>query len=521
MTRLQDRYAGLLERLLKRPATRRLTVIAFVLALIAALGVFSGGSQIFLPDTDDGRVFFRISVDPGTVLDDMDRMVVDIERMIAAQPEVENQFTIVGGMIFGRTEREIANRSSISAQLKPLRERTVSTGEWVRRMEARIAALHLPGAEVRISSGGVRGLRIGRGDEAVSLRVQGPDLDTLIDIGNDLMRRLKDVPGLRNLVHSNSEVREELSVEIDRERAARVGVDPASIGRAVQVALDGMVVSDYISEDREYDIRLRLPPGSVDLQSLPSLVIGQSGAASQPVHLGDVADVKLIPSPTEILRDNQRRIVEISATLATGAALGEVNREIQARLAGMPMPPGYSVYDAGDIQALQAGRKLGGVLLGLALFLVFVVMAVQYESLRDPLVILLGVPFAAVGAAAGIALSGLPLSMPVWLGMIMLAGIVVNNAILLVEYVEQLRARGMAPVAALVEAGRLRLRPILMTSLTTIVSLLPLAAGIGEGAEMLQPLAVTLVAGLALSLLVTLILIPILHLALGPGRPAA
>ena len=158
-----------------------------------------------------------------------------------------------------------------------------------------------------------------------------------------------------------------------------------------------------------------------------------------------------------------------------------------------------------------------GILLPLALFLVFVVMAVQYESLRNPFVILIGVPFAAIGVALGLTLTKVPLSMPVWLGMIMLAGIVVNNAIVLVEYIEIARRRGTDTRGAIVEAARLRLRPILMTTLTTVIGMLPLALGLGEGAEMLQPLAVAIISGLSLSLLVTLLLIPMLYQLFHPA----
>ncbi len=182
------------------------------------------------------------------------------------------------------------------------------------------------------------------------------------------------------------------------------------------------------------------------------------------------------------------------------------------------MPEGYRLYDAGAFQALQEGRQLAGVLLGLALFLVFVVMAVQYESLRNPLVILLSVPFTLTGPGLILPLLGTPVSMPVWLGLIMLAGIVVNNAIILVEYIELLREQGMAVKPAIARAGELRLRPILMTTVTTVVGLLPLSFGLGEGAEMLQPLAQTMVYGLTFSLVVSLFLVPVFYLWLQGGR---
>ncbi len=181
------------------------------------------------------------------------------------------------------------------------------------------------------------------------------------------------------------------------------------------------------------------------------------------------------------------------------------------QLAGMALPEGYSLYDGGEVRTLQEGRRMGYFLLGLAVFLVFVVMAVQYESLRNPMIILLGIPFTTIGVAAGIHWLALPISMPVWLGMIMLAGIVVNNAIVLVEQIEVERERGREMIEAIVEGARLRLRPILMTSLTTVMGMLPLAIGFGEGSEMLQPLAVVIVWGLSFSMLVTLMLIPAVY----------
>ncbi|MES9930722.1 MAG: efflux RND transporter permease subunit, partial [Candidatus Thiodiazotropha sp. 6PDIVS] len=179
------------------------------------------------------------------------------------------------------------------------------------------------------------------------------------------------------------------------------------------------------------------------------------------------------------------------------------------------IPSGYILYEAGGFDSVQKGREMGLILLGLALFLVLVVMAVQYESLRNPLVIMLSVPFAVIGVAFGLSWAELPLSMPVWLGLIMLSGIVVNNAIVLVEYIALRRDAGIAKDAAIIEASQLRLRPILMTTLTTVAGMLPLALALGEGSEMLQPLAVTLVSGLTFSTLVTLLLIPMVYRLIG------
>jgi multidrug efflux pump subunit AcrB len=235
------------------------------------------------------------------------------------------------------------------------------------------------------------------------------------------------------------------------------------------------------------------------------LVNSDSG---QLLRVDEVARVRRVPAAATIVRDRQQRMVEVTASLSDGLTLGEADRRVAELLRQLSLPDGYSVHSGGAGETLRRGQSAAGWLLLLALFLVFVVMAVQYESLRNPLVILTSVPFAAIGVAWGMQVTATGPSMPVWLGMIMLAGIVVNNAILLVEQIELLRRDGMRVRAAITAAAARRLRPILMTTITTVCGLLPLAMGLGEGAEMLQPLAVTISWGLSFSVLVSLVLVP-------------
>ncbi|MCW8970302.1 MAG: efflux RND transporter permease subunit, partial [Rhodospirillales bacterium] len=324
---------------------------------------------------------------------------------------------------------------------------------------------------------------------------------------------------LRNATHSSEELRDELVFRVDHDRIAELGLSVSEVARAARLALEGEEVTEFVENDRSYVIRVRLPQQSADtVQSLESVLIAAGGGDIGPVYLGDVATVELVSSTAEIRRDNQRRIIEVTATLSGDAALSDVSAALWRNLSELQLPDGYTIYDTGAAQTLKEGRQMNVVLLVLAVFLVFVVMAVQYESLRNPLIILLAIPFTVVGVAGGLLMTGIPLSMPVWLGIIMLCGIVVNNAIVLVEYFEIMRHRGLSKMEAIIEAGRVRLRPILMTTLTTVFGLLPLAIGIGEGAELLQPLAITIVSGLSFSMLVTLVLIPILCLSFGGAR---
>ena len=399
-------------------------------------------------------------------------------------------------------------------QLKPLPERLISSGEWIKRMDKLIAKQQLAGFEVRMSQRGIRGIRTNRGDEDISLRLQGANDAQLKLLADNIAEKMRLIPGISNVTHSAEDEQFELAMTLDRERAASLGVNLQDIKQATQIALQGIVVSDYLDNDKSYDIRLRLPQSEITSpQDMESILLFPAKDNTPPIYLGTVANIELLKSPISILRDNQMRIVELTASLSDGTTLGEALNSIGQLRSQITLPKAYTLYDGGSQKALQDQQRLTERLLMLALFLVFVVMAVQYESLLNPLIIILSVPFTAIGIALAINVLTLPLSMPVWLGMIMLVGIVVNNAILLVEYIEIEREKRHEHdiSSAIVAAARLRLRPILMTTLSTVVGMLPLALGWGEGAEMLQPLAITVVWGLSFSMLVSLLLVPIMY----------
>ncbi len=519
-----DGLMGFLEetyiRVLRTLLSRKLAMAAIFAVLLGLLGAsivgLGGAKQIFLPSMDDGRIRIYVTADPGIPIDEMDASVRRLEDLFNNQPEIETVFTIVGGRIYGRSQRLTSNQTTMTVQLTSLEHRTTSNQDWVNRMQGEIRKLRMAGFKVRMRTGGIRGVHTQQGSDDVTLRVTGPDEETRDDIGRSIGDMLKAIPGLRNVTHSAEETTEELVFSVDHDRLAELGLSVETVAKAARIALEGELVTDFLDGDRPFNIRVRLPIRSINsIQEVETIPLSAARDGRGPVYLGDVARVSLVASPAEILRDNQRRITEVTASLTGDVSLGEVVKVVEARLKDLQIPGGYSIYDTGAAKSLQEGQHLTLILLGLALFLVFVVMAVQYESLRNPLIIMLGVPFTLTGVAFGIRLTGQPVSMPVWLGVIMLSGIVVNNAIVLVEYFELLRGRGLAKFEAIAEAGRMRLRPILMTTMTTVCGLLPLAIGFGEGGEMLQPLAITIVFGLSFSTIVTLLFMPVLYATIG------
>lgn len=503
-TTLKQIYRWFISYILRVPW---LIIAIFCFSLWFSLPIFLQSKQIFLPDLDNGQVRVDITAETGIALDKMDEITQQIEQILQKQPEVINVFTQMGGTVFGRSEYESSNRSNLTVQLVPLTQRELSATDWIKKMEGMMTDLQLVGVKIRLSSVGIRGIRLGKGDEAFSLRIQGDNLQQLASLADEVVKKLSDIKGLKNLKHTAEEVSQEFAIVVDRQRAHDFGFNLEHIGNTLNTLLNGKIVTDFVDDNRRFNVRLRLPYDQLrnpqDLQAL--LLYNEAGRA---VRLDEIAMIDWIPVPSEIWRDQQQRIVEISATVTEENSLIDLFNQVQQHLADWQLPKGYTFYEGGAVEALQEGQQLTQALLLLAIFLVFVVMAVQYESLLNPAIILFSIPFSSLGVALGIIWFDLPLSMPVWLGMIMLAGMVVNNAIVLVETIELQKMIEKNLHLAIIQSGQLRLRPILMTTITTVVGLLPLAMGWGEGAEMLQPLAITIVFGLSFSLLVSLLLVP-------------
>ncbi len=507
---LQNGYSRLLALLLKAPW---IPLLVFCAGIAYPWQYFGEAKQVFLPNLDEGQIYIHLKADRGISVTTMNQLTERVEDLLSKQTEVSTLFTTVGGSVFGRSQHESPNRASIKLQLKPRQQRGgISSQLWISKTQKKIQALQMAGVKIRMWSRGIRGISFNRSDDDFALRITGPDLETLETLAEQLSDQLHQVKGLRNIQHSAEGKNLELAIKIDRQRAASYNLDVEEIGRTIRFALQGSRVTDFIADDRSVDILLKLSREDIaDPEDIEQIIIFSHTTPSIPVRLSDIATLEVLPTASTIIRDRQQRIVEVSATLTGEATLQEVIATADPLINEMSVPKGYTIYDAGNLETLKEGQDLSYQLLGLALFLVFVVMAVQYESLRNPLIIILCVPFATIGVAAGLNITGLTLSMPVWLGVIMLAGIVVNNAIVMVEYIEIKRHHGLQLSEAIVEAARLRLRPILMTTMTTVVGMLPLALALGDGAEMLQPLAVTIVSGLLFSTLVSLLLVPTVY----------
>ncbi|HHY38753.1 MAG TPA: efflux RND transporter permease subunit [Clostridia bacterium] len=499
-------YRGVLGKALRRRKPILILAVVAMVACGAAIPVL--GSEL-IPMTDSGIITLNVTMPKGSALSETARVAGVVEEECLEIPEIDTVFETVGSesiMMFGLSEGQ-SDLASFTLELVPKDSRERSTEEVAEELRRRLA--RIPGADLKVSTGSAMGFNEALMGAPLQVSVKGDDLERVKEIAAAVAARIKDVPGLRDVKSTLEEGRPELRVIVDRGRAAFYGFNAASIASTLKASVQGETAAKFRVSGDEMDIRVVLEEGA---RATPQDVeaIQLTSPLGVTVPLKEVASLVIEEGPTTIEREDQARVAYVNAEL-TGRTLGQVVKDVEARLKDLPLPYGYSVSVSG--QAEQMAEAFGDLsfALVLAIVLVYMVMAAQFESFIQPAIIMGAVPLALTGVIPGLILTRTPVSIPVYIGAITLAGIVVNNAIVLVDYTNQLRARGMNRDEALVEAGATRLRPILMTTVTTVLGLLPLVLGIGEGSEMQRPLAVTVVGGLTMSTLLTLVVVPAIY----------
>jgi HAE1 family hydrophobic/amphiphilic exporter-1 len=343
----------------------------------------------------------------------------------------------------------------------------------------------------------------------LQIEVSGFDLEDLEAVNQVLVGKMQASDRYVDVKTTIEPGNPEIQIIFDQERAASLGLSVRDIADRVVANVRGELATRYTWRDRKIDVLVRsVDTTRASIAEIRSLIVNP--AAERPVTLEAVAEIKIARGPAEIRRIAQERVAIISANLAygdLGAAVADANSIID----GTPMPQGITAMVSGQNEEMQDSFRSMRFALLLAVFLVYIVMASQFESLIHPLVILFTIPLALVGAVLALFLTGTTVNVVAFIGIIMLAGIVVNNAIVLVDLINQLQAQGLEKTSAIMEAGRARLRPILMTTLTTVLGLLPMAIGFGEGSELRTPMAITVIGGLLVSTLLTLVVIPVVY----------
>ncbi|WP_396135636.1 efflux RND transporter permease subunit [Chamaesiphon sp. OTE_20_metabat_361] len=504
-------YGNILAKVIRRPAI--VVLAAFI--LLGGSGVLMAGQipQEILPRISTGQANVNVQFPPGTSLATNRRVMAAVDDVLLKQPETEYVFTTAGGSLFGNTVSANPSRSTGSITLKSGSD----VQEFTERTTRELNRLNLAGIRVRVTAGSVRGLILNnspvRGAE-VDVVLQGQDAEVLRQAGRQVLAALDERIKLSAFRPDADDRQPEVQIRPNWERASDLGLTTQAIGSTIQTALEGSVPTQLQRNERLVDVRVQLNRDLLkqpsQLAQLPLFVNNNSL-----VRLSDVATITEGQAPGEIQRIDQRPVFIIAGNLNKGASLGAAITEVQQIISTLDLPDGVTVLPS---YAGQTNQELQSALVSLgslAAFLVFVVMAVQYNSIIDPLVIILAVPLALVGGLLGLYITQTAIGITVVVGAVLLVGIVVNNAIIMVETANQIRTEaGVDRPTAILTAAPQRLRPILMTTVTTVLGLFPLALGIGEGSEFLQPLGIVVFAGLTLATLLTLFIIPCFYVLL-------
>ncbi len=505
-----DNIFALIENTYKRLLTaglrhRKTTIIVSLLIFILGMLSLSGVATEFIPAMDEGAISIGISTPQGAKIEKVDNVAGAVEEKLAEIEEIDIIYTNIGGgdiLMGGGID---SDGGTISVKLVKLKDRDKSTAEVAE--EIRTAVRDIPGAEISVretSSIDMMGL-----STPVSIGVKGDDLEVLEEISNDFKEIIESVEGTRGVETSLGEAVPEVEVLVNRDIAATYGLTTAQIASAINSSATGVTATRYKEEGKEIDVVIKVAGDVTDnLSNFEQMDITTPTGANVP--LTQVADLAMVRGPVQINREQQERVVNVTSQIM-GRDIGSIAADIDKKLQEYEMPRGYSYSIGGEREEmLQAFEELI-LALALAVVLIYMVMAAQFESLIHPFVIMFTVLLAFSGGALALFITRKALGVTALIGVIILAGIVVNNGIVLVDYINMLREEGKERHEAIITAGPVRLRPILMTALTTILGLIPLALEIGEGAELQSPMAIVVIGGLTLSTVLTLVLVPVLY----------
>jgi HAE1 family hydrophobic/amphiphilic exporter-1 len=509
---MDERYRKLIHFALNhRPSI----IIAAAASVAVAVMIYPMIETELLPQTDEGEVSVNAELGVGTRVERTEEAMLRLEEMIKANvPEAVTLITQGGGG-GNQGQNNQSNRGQIRIMLTPRDQRERTNDQIATDLRRQLTGL--PGVTVRAQASGGnfqlnRLLGGGGGNQGggrLSLEIRGHDLDDARRLAQDVRAMMEGTPGIADVQVGRDEGRPELAIRVDRPKAAMLGMTVQSVATTIQTNVQGTTAAQFRERGNEYPVVVRLKESDrEEVADVGDVLI--STPSGQVIPAKNVMQISRETGPVQIQRKNMERITSVNAEIEV--PLSEAIKNVQARLGQVRVPPDFTTSFGTEVEEqAKSFRQLQMVLI-LAVLLVYAVMASQYESLRDPFIIMFSVPTAAIGVVLSLYLTGTSFSMQAYIGIIMLAGIVVSNAILLVDYINTLRRRDGLPLREAVElGGRTRLRPILMTSIATMLGLVPMAIGIGEGGELQAPLARVVIGGLLASTMVTLVLVPAVY----------
>ncbi len=491
---------------------RRITVFTLMSLFVASLGLVTQVPSEFFPPTDNGRISATVKLEQNLSVEYTARIARRIDSIIYAKfPEVVLVSASAGA---NSSDNAFAAMQTTGSHIINYNMRLPRSGERDRSIYIISDLLRqeldrIP--EVRqytVTPGGQSGSM--SGTSTVDVKVFGYDMNLTNDIANDLKARMSAIPGTRDVQLSRDDLRPEFNVVFDRDKLSYYGMNSATASQFVRNRINGMEAAKYREDGDEYDIVVRYAePFRTSIDDIENIVL--YGGSGQPVKLKEVAEVREEFAAPTIERENRQRVITVKSSLGAGVALGEVLQQVNRLVAEYPTPDGVALEVGGTVEDQGDAFSDLLTLFGLIVILVYIVMATQSESLKFPFIIMFTIPFAFTGVFLALWLTSTPLSLIALIGAIMLVGIVTKNGIVMVDYMHLLIERGSGVFDAVIAGGKSRLRPVLMTSFTTILGMVPLAIGSGEGSETWQPMGIAVIGGLTFSTILTLFIVPVLY----------
>ncbi|SFB26986.1 hydrophobic/amphiphilic exporter-1, HAE1 family [Lentibacillus halodurans] len=502
LDRVNNGYRAVLKWVLGH---RKTTVFGSIAIIVGSLALIPMIGASFMPSSDQGQLQVNIETQPGSSLEHTQSVAEDVNEKLTAYDDVmETNYLNVGGG-GGAGMGSSSNQATYMMQLVPASERSQTTDDIVQSMSEDLDSV--PGADISVMA---TDSAAGLGDP-IQISLNGPEHDVLRDLADEVVDVISGIEGVHNASSSAEDGDPQMHIQVDSEKAAMYGLTEQQITSQIQLQFTGQTAAQYREDGNEMDITLMYPEEERStINDLEDMKIKSESGAS--VSLASLVTLEEVQGPVTLQRDNQQPQLNVTSEII-GRDLGSITGDIRQELDNMSFPEGYSYDMGGQAEDMASSFTDLSIALVFSIFLVYAVMAVQFENFLFPFIIMFSLPATVVGVLLGLFVTGLPLSIPAFIGIIMLAGIVVNNSIVLVDYINILRRDeyGKSRYEAILEAGTNRLRPILMTTLTTILAMVPLGLALGEGAEMQQPLAVTIIFGLAVSSIFTLLLIPVIY----------
>lgn len=506
---IRDKYRQILSWSISHPG--KIIAIALTVLFLSLLLIFPIGKE-FMPAVNDRMFMIGISLPEGTKLEETDKVAKEIEKILMSLPELETEQVIVGIAGGGSGQETSASHElMVIVRLVDAQERRRTTPEVIEEVREKISILP---QIVKADFLNLQTMSMGGGEgKPVEIKIFGKNLPTLAQLSRDVRGRIEGIEGLRDVEETFAYGSPEMQVKFDREKSAQYGLSIADVASVLEAAIAGKVATRFEEEGEEIDVRVRLR--EEDRFSLSDIrkisILTPKGIE---VQLGDIAKIHKSIGPSEILRENQKRKASVLANISQRRDLGHIMEEVRDRLAGFEMPQGYFIEYGGSYKSMMESYGSLGIAFLLAMLLVYMIMAAQFESLLHPFVIMFSIPFALVGVLWTLFLTGVNLSVNAIVGVVMLSGIVVNNGIVLIDCINRLRREGVEKTEAIIRATQVRFRPILMTTSTTILGVAPMVFMRGSGAEMRRPLALAVMGGLLFGTMITLIIMPAVYSAL-------